>query len=117
MKGFCAVTIFVTARKRDATALSREEFFARNAAGSVDFATRKKFCTECVYRRVQGPHAAQNARISAKRFAATARLPTACGGGARQIWFHFDSRRARRVFVRTRRRQRQAAPLRCRSSS
>ena len=43
MKGFCAVTIFVTARKRDAIAISREEFFARNAAGAVDFATRKKF--------------------------------------------------------------------------
>jgi hypothetical protein len=41
-------------------------FFAYDDARAVSSATQKKFCSECVYGRVEGPHAGQNARISAK---------------------------------------------------
>jgi hypothetical protein len=43
-----------------------ENFFTRRNADAANFATRKNFRAERVYGRVEGPHATQNARISAK---------------------------------------------------
>ena len=95
-------------------------FFCAATPGAAAFAVQKKLCTGGLYRRVGGFRGAQNARISANRFAPAGSSPRAFDGVGILARENFGSvsvheKNAAAVSLRARARRR-AATLRYRFS-